>query len=467
MSPLPTLEPAPTPSAVTDSRPRFRPGGPPVPRERKPKPGVLLLYHYPMRLRFRNASTILEHVGSFSRHSRFPVLALNTAEPLPPRLAELDVEAILLHYSLFAPGLYAMTEAHAEFVRSSRAHKVAFFQDENRYCRHRFWFVNEFGVDAVYTCLEPPEFEAVYGSHTNAARIETNIPGYVGEELLAAADRFSLPDPERGVDVGYRGRPIPPYSGRGGLEKVEIGERFAELAAGTGLRLDVKTGEADRLYGHDWHRFIAGCRAVLGVESGTSVFDVDDVVVAEYERLTALGREVTVADLAPVMEPLEDRIFYRTISPRHFEAAAFRVCQVLFEGRYSGAMEPMVHYIPLRKDFSNVEQALERFGDAGLRRELTENAHRDLIASGRYSYASFVSGVDDLLAAAGVRGAAPAAEIRRVTAAIERGRRRRRAATLLVSTLGEVIARTYTIVVALPGGKALMARLARLREGRG
>jgi len=70
------------------------------------------------------------------------------------------------------------------------------------------------------------------------------------------------------------------------------------------------------------------------------------------------------------------------MSPRVFEAAAVRSCQILFEGRYSGILEPMVHYIPLKKDFSNFEEVLRRYRDESIRRELTENAHRDLIASG-------------------------------------------------------------------------------------
>jgi hypothetical protein len=466
MSPLLTpMRRSVTPNSVTEPRPAFHPGGPAVPSERPTQPGVLLLYHYPTRFRFRNASTILEHVGSFSRHSRFAVWNVNTDEPLSERLAGLDFEAILLHYSLFHPGLFNLTEAHAEFVRTSRAHKVAFFQDENRFCRQRFWFIDEFGVDSVYTCLEPPQFDAVYGSHTAAREIRSNIPGYAGDELAEAAERLNVPDGSRNVDVGYRGRPIPPYSGRGGLEKVEIGSRFAELAAGEGLELDIETGEEDRLYGDDWYRFMARCRGVLGVESGTSVFDVDDVVVTEYERLAAGGAEVTVDDLAPVMEPLEDNIYYRTISPRHFEAAAFRVCQILFEGRYSGLMEPMVHYIPLRKDFSDFDEALERFRDAELRRELTENAHRDLIASGRHSYRAFVAEVDRLLADAGVREELEGEQGRAVSAALRHGRLRRRARSQFSSLVRAAIARTYLTVIRLPGGKALMRRLARLRGG--
>jgi hypothetical protein len=65
-------------------------------------------------------------------------------------------------------------------------------------------------------------------------------------------------------------------------------------------------------------------------------------------------------------------------------------------------MEPMRHYIPLEKDFSNFDEAVERFRDADLRRELTENARRDLIESGEYSYERFIEQFDRVLADAGL-----------------------------------------------------------------
>ncbi len=80
---------------------------------------------------------------------------------------------------------------------------------------------------------------------------------------------------------------------------------------------------------------------------------------------------------------------------------------MLFEGEYSGVLRPMVHYIPLKKDFSNFDQVVGLIGDPGVRAEIVENAHRDLIRSGRYSYEQFVAGVDDDLATAGFTPASP------------------------------------------------------------
>jgi hypothetical protein len=417
------------PTRARDPQPAIWPSeGVEVPDNRPMMRGGVLLHYYPTAFWFRDAATVSDHLESFERYSRFGIRPVNTDWPLPERVAELDFELVIVHYSCVGAGLYPLTEDHLKWLKTSRGHKVLFMQDENRYCGHRFWFCDEVGFDTVYTCLEPSEFEKVYGSHTGVPRIRTNIPGYVSEKMIAEGERLGVPDRERPVDVGYRGRPLPPYSGRGGLEKYEIGRRFADLAADTDLVLDIGLEEEDRLYGEDWPQFLARCKAVLGVESGVTVYDLDDRVADQYEQLTEEGVKVGVDDLTEAVE-LEDRVYYRTISPRHFEAAAMRTCQILFEGRYSGAMEPMVHYIPLRKDFSNFDEVLERFRDPDLRHELTENAYRDLIASGDYSYERFIEGFDEDLIEAGLVPEDSASHA--VDEAIDHGRRRRALRTQL------------------------------------
>ena len=365
--------------------------------------GVLLAFHRPVAGWFRDASTVTEHLTSFRRHSRFPLWELNTDTGFPDGLEELEFAAVVLHYSIFGMGLYWLDERWRSYLKNTSAYKVAFFQDECTRCQRRFGFLNDHAIDCVYTCLEPSEFPKVYGRYTNVPRLETNIPGYVSEDLVDAARRFAVPDRVRTVDVGYRGRPLPTYLGQGALEKHEIGVRFAELASKSGLRLDIFGAESDRLYGDDWYRFLANCRCMLGVESGVSAFDLEDEVYAEYTKLERQQAHVALEDLTSLPR-WEDKVYYRTISPRHFEAAAFRICQVLFEGRYSGVLEPMVHYIPLKKDFSNIDEVIRHLEDPEVRGELTNNAHRDLIASGDWSYRRFVNGVDTLLGESGVEG---------------------------------------------------------------
>lgn len=385
---------------------------------------------------------------SFRRHSRFPVWEVNTDYGFPSGLHSVEPGAIILHYTLFGSGDYKLDERYLAWLQSrSSAFIVAFFQDEYHFCRQRFAFVNDLAVDLVFTHVSPEYIPDVWGRYATGTRALFNLPGYVDDGLIAAAERFALPDDRRDLDVGYRGRPLPPFMGAGSQEKRVIGERFKQLAAATDLRVDIETAESARVYGDDWYRFLRRCRATLGVESGVSFMDLEDECYADYLRAREAGSEPTLEDLrAGALGRWDGNIPYRTLGPRHFEAAAFRICQVLFEGEYSGAMLPMVHYLPLAKDFSNFDFVVAALGDRELCRRLTQRAYEDLIGSGRYSYASLVERVDRELLDAGLRPATSRDEYRRVQRAVRKGAIRLRVRRRSRLTLASARHRVWLVV---------------------
>jgi hypothetical protein len=226
----------------------------------------------------------------------------------------------------------------------------------------------------------------------------------VHDALVHVAREVARPDRLRTIDVGYRARRSPYYLGVGGREKEEIGERFAARAPAYGLVVDIDDREEKRIYGRQWYEFLADCRAVLGVEAGVSIFDTEGAVREQYLELLRRDPAMGFHEMYELLLWRYEGgcIPYRTISARHFEAAALRTCQILFEGEYSGIMKPMVHYVPLKKDFSNCDDVIRLFRDPSVREQLTENAYRDLIGSGDYSYQRFMQGFDDRLAARGM-----------------------------------------------------------------
>lgn len=368
--------------------------------------GILLIYHHPLR---SDAATIMEHVTSFEKHSRFRVWKVNTALGFPKALRDLRFATIILHYSLFGWYPFALYEPFYEYVYDSReSYKIAFFQDEYRFWPERAEFLNTLDVDCVFTLLEPRHFGETYLKYTRVRRVVYNLPAYASDEAEEMGRKVLVPDRKRKIDVGYRGRQPAYYLGRGGQEKYFIAEEFKERAKPLGLRLDIETEEKKRIYGKGWVRFLANCRAVLGVEAGTSIFDADNVVRPKYEEICGGNPDLIIPNISfdevhkSLLAPYEDKIYYRTISARHFEAAALRVCQILFEGKYSGILNPMVHYIPLKKDFSNFDEVIRHFRDRETRQRLTENAYNDLIVSDKYRYKRLISAVDEHLLSEGI-----------------------------------------------------------------
>ena len=70
---------------------------------------------------------------------------------------------------------------------------------------------------------------------------------------------------------------------------------------------------------------------------------------------------------------------------------------VLFEGTYSGVIFPNKHYIPLKKDFSNVDDVFRMLSDDEFLQQMVERAYEDIIESEKYSYKSFVEEFDQIV----------------------------------------------------------------------
>jgi hypothetical protein len=249
------------------------------------------------------------------------------------------------------------------------------------------------GIDVLYSVAPPSAFDAIYGERLPQTEILPTLTGYVPASLVG---RATTPLEARPVDVGYRGRSLPYWTGRLGYEKVEIGRAFAARCETLGLRCDIDWREGGRLYGDSWNRFLSACRATLASESGSSLVDFDGSIEAAVRTYLL---EHPSADYLEVERAVLDRLppgpAVNAASPRLFEAAALRTALVCFPGEYSGVVRPWEHYIPLEKDFSNVEDVAAHIRDDAFVAELTDRAYDDLIASAKYSDRTFVERFDE------------------------------------------------------------------------
>ncbi|WP_024954314.1 hypothetical protein [Sulfurospirillum arcachonense] len=349
---------------------------------------ILLIYHQHL---YKNASTISEHVESFEKYINHNVLKTNTELGFPKKLSNIEFDVIILHYSLFGRGaIYELNDNYVNYIKNSKAYKVAFFQDEYHFCQKRFSFLNDCKIDSVYTLLDPKYYDETYYKYTNVKSVYLTLTGYVDKKHIDIGKFFYKPYNERTIDISYRARELPYYMGKEAQEKVDIAKEFIKRLEKRDLKINIDYTESSRLYGDEWYKLIANSKVVIGVEAGVSIFDIDGRAQETYENFIKNNPKATKEEIFKVLEPWEGKMYYRTISPRVFEAASFKVLQVLFEGEYQGILKPMVHYIPLKKDFLNFEEVLTMIKDETLVNKIIDNAYNDLILSGKYSYQSFI-----------------------------------------------------------------------------
>lgn len=192
------------------------------------------------------------------------------------------------------------------------------------------------------------------------------------------------PADQRSIDIGFRGDYYPSYVGHD--DRDLLLDAFNErLRAYPEIKADIQVGERfDRL---GWAEFLNNCRALVGHEAGSTRLEVDENIRlflnAQYKRLSAEQYRNLVLALREngVFEPPPSG---RIAAPRNFEAMATKTLQILLPGRYNDLLEPNVHYVPLERDFSNLEAVITVLGDESAYTKMVERAYSDALAYHSY-----------------------------------------------------------------------------------
>ncbi len=306
-------------------------------------------------------------------------------------------DVVIIHYSvrLAFPGY--LSPAFRAALRTYRGLKLLFIQDDYDYPDVVTEAINELGINVVFTVIPPAYQGVVYPRVKCETEFISVLTGYVSPELETPR---LLPRPaQRKTVIGYRSRDLPYRYGRMTREKFVIGVRMKEICAARQIPHDIEYSDGQRLYGDSWYSFLAQSRATLGSETGSNVLDPDGCLSAEINQALVADRSLTFEDIFDrFLVTREGQIVTNQVSPRIFEAIALRTGLILFDGSYSNVVHPHVHFIPLRKDFSNVDEVLDQVQDCDYLEAMTDRAYCDVIRSGRYRYSRMIEFVDEVIA---------------------------------------------------------------------
>tara|TARA_Y100001958_G_C21204561_1_gene530812 strand:- start:325 stop:1566 length:1242 start_codon:yes stop_codon:yes gene_type:complete len=357
----------------------------------------LILYHSQLK---KDASTINEHINSFQRYSRRRIVKWNILWGPLPFFDRFNYNFIIFHYSL-PPDHYNLDYWLTDYLRiekvKNQIFKIAFFQDEYYHCKQRFDFIDDSNTSIIFTLLNQEYHSDTYLKYTKATDIHTTLAGYVDSNLIKISKRLRKDYGKRKYDIGYRARELPFYMGKGAQEKTDIAKFVIKNPKD--LNVNIKIKEEDRLYGEDWYVFLSECKATIGVEAGVSIFDINGKIRKEVEKRLIENPKIEFKELHDnFLFKYENNIPYRMISPRIFEAAAFKCLMILFEGDYNGLIKPNIHYLELKKDFSNYDEIIDILkNNQDYVNEIIENAYTDLIKSEKFSYKNFIFHFDSIL----------------------------------------------------------------------
>ena len=355
---------------------------------------ILLLYNQTQTY----TNTVFEHVAAFGRYSKYRVFYCHHSQHQEFTVDLTKFDVVVVHYSIRLP--YDQVSPSATRALSKYGGlKTLFIQDEyENTCRAWHW-IKTLGFQLVFTVVPEENINKIYPpDEFPGVRFVNNLTGYVPEHLPATTQL--LPPSQRELIVGYRGRPLPTRFGSLGREKVQVGKITKKYCQKHGIKHDIAWIEDARIYGEAWYQFMGSCRAMLGSESGSNVFDWRGDLVDQIRKFKTLHPFASKNEVYhKIISPLDTDGLMNQVSPRIFESIAMKTVLVLFEGNYSGVVEANKHFIPLKKDGSNLAQVFDLLSDCDYVDKMAERAYTDVIDSGEFSYQKFVERVDHELEA--------------------------------------------------------------------
>lgn len=321
----------------------------------------------------------------FQRHPAFSCTAINVADRrwharvrgnTLARVWRGDL-VVMLH-SVFSNSPM-LTGPLFEAVRAIEAPKVYFIGNEYKWMADKMSFCDELGVSLLVSQSTSAAVHSLYRQ-----RLGCDVIGIPNTGLDPEIFRPMRAADERPIDLGYRADEVPPYLGHN--ERRQLADFFKARAPQYGLRVDISLDPTDRFEEREWAAFLSRCRGQLGSEAGSDYFALDDDLRERVNEYVRHHPETPLDEVHAIF--FRDRpagVPMRILSGRNVEAAGTKTVQILFEGRYDGYFQPDEHYIPLKKDFSNADEAIRKFRDLGFCAELVENAYQMAMSELTYS----------------------------------------------------------------------------------
>jgi hypothetical protein len=362
-------------------------------------PRVLVLYWSDQPGGMRAA--IAHHLRALDYAKRsLDVYYHNIFTGCPPWLRIMRPDAVVLH-TTFLCLRWSHQFSHykwlSRWISDINCVKIALPQDEYDHSEILDEWLYELGVSCVFSVFDARETQRLYPLLYGHADFRRALTGYIDEKAADRCATAMVPLDRRSYQIVYRATHLPFWFGSHGQLKHRLGEAVAKLAEARGLRHNISTKTEDAILGERWLEFLMSGRTVIGCESGSSVLDRRGEVRARIDALVRADPSVTFEEVNAMMPPGWDDYRFFALSPRHLEAVITKTPQILVEGHYDGILSPDEHYVPVRRDLANVDEALEKVHDLRLLESVAARSYEDIYLSGKFTYRALARELEAVL----------------------------------------------------------------------
>lgn len=271
--------------------------------------------------------------------------------------------------------------------------KKIILQQDDYTLTERIWDL-ALGVkaDIIYTVMRECDHSILYPRNKlgNIA-IKTVLTGYVEEDYI---NKLNLQNHrKRKYDVVYRANKLPYEYGKHGQLKYELALCFQEKLKDSGFVCDMAGTNDDKgaVLGNSWFDFLASSRITIGCLGGSGFADITGEYGNKVREYTALHTNASYEETKEKCFPDVKENLTGMVSPRIFDAAITKTCQILVGEDYQGILRPNIDYIVLNKDFSNIDKVILMMKDIDYCEQVANNCYEHVVISQKYTYKKFAA----------------------------------------------------------------------------
>ncbi len=341
--------------------------------------------------------TIKNYMEMFQKYSINEIIYTPATENRNCGTKELEkFDAIIIFYSIRVCVKRHLSKSYEKALKKFKGLKVLFIQDDYDYTEVTRKAIEKLGIQMVYTVVPEKYISSVYSKRRFPNVSFYNIlTGYISDEMKEYKKQVPKIK-NRNILIGYRGRTLGRWYGTLAYEKLNIGIKMKEECRKREIEnCDIEWKEEKRIYNEEWLKWLANCKCTLGTESGANIFDDKGKIRKKVISLMSTHPNMSYEELyEKILKNYEGSIKMNQISPKIFEAISLKTVLILYEGNYSGILEPDRHYIMLKKDFSNIEYVFQKIMDNDYLEDMSERTYCDIMDKYELNYRWLVQFVD-------------------------------------------------------------------------
>lgn len=355
---------------------------------------VLVIYHHDLGFPLRK--TVEDSLTCFEKYTSLNCFYLNVAFGVPDYAIKVNYDLVIYHNIFLSkrslPRRFNKVLKQSEILKRVSGYKIAFPQDEYEFTNSLNKFIVDFNIDHVFSITPESQIPVIYHSiDRNKIKINRVLTGYLDRSTVSEITEHLKTVRNRSIDIGYRANKLSYSLGKHAYLKYYIGEMFMDKCRGLSLKKDISNNPKDTFLGFSWYKFLCDCKYTLGVEGGASIHDPDGKIADEVKAYINSHPKASFEEVhSNLLERYEGNLKHQVLSPRILECCVTKTCQVLIEGEYNGILKPNIHYIELKKDFSNLHDVIEHISSDILRSEITERAYNDVMMNEKLYYDNYV-----------------------------------------------------------------------------